>query len=318
MNARADPTPRRGAGRPQSRPRRAVAVGMAVGAAVLALAGTAPRAAAAAESPAAVGIFRPAAVMAGAGLEPRGEAWVAAVIDGDTVTTAGHGDIRLVGVQAPKLPLGRTGFAAWPLAGEARAALDALVGGRAVHLFAGARDRDRHGRLLAHLMVGPGESGAGTTGMATQDGGLWVQGTLVASGWARAYSFPDNRALIGELLALEENARQARRGIWAEEFYRVRGADDLARLDNTFQLVEAVPVRAASVRGTVYVNFGPDWKTDFTVRITGRALSSFRRAGLDPLTLAGKRIRVRGWIDRYNGPMIDATHPEQIELLDRP
>jgi hypothetical protein len=29
----------------------------------------------------------------------------------------------------------------------------------------------------------------------------------------------------------------------------------------------------------------------------------------------GREIRVRGWLEFYNGPMIEATHPEQIELL---
>jgi hypothetical protein len=27
-------------------------------------------------------------------------------------------------------------------------------------------------------------------------------------------------------------------------------------------------------------------------------------------------VRVRGWLDSYNGPTIAATHPEQIEVLD--
>ena len=33
--------------------------------------------------------------------------------------------------------------------------------------------------------------------------------------------------------------------------------------------------------------------------------------------MEGKRIRVRGWLRSYNGPVIDVTHPEQIELLDK-
>ena len=41
----------------------------------------------------------------------------------------------------------------------------------------------------------------------------------------------------------------------------------------------------------------------------------FREAGTDPLSLEGKRIRVRGWLKRCNGPMIAATHPKQIEVV---
>ena len=29
----------------------------------------------------------------------------------------------------------------------------------------------------------------------------------------------------------------------------------------------------------------------------------------------GGRVRVRGWLKSFNGPMIEVTHPEQIEIL---
>ncbi len=74
-------------------------------------------------------------------------------------------------------------------------------------------------------------------------------------------------------------------------------------------------VAAAVVRGRVYLNFGPDWRTDFTIAIAPRDRRRFTRAGLLPGDWDGRRLRVRGWLKRYNGPMIEATHPEQIELL---
>ncbi len=43
----------------------------------------------------------------------------------------------------------------------------------------------------------------------------------------------------------------------------------------------------------------------------------FDKASLDPAACTGRSIRVRGWLTKRNGPMIRATHPEQIELLDR-
>ena len=44
-------------------------------------------------------------------------------------------------------------------------------------------------------------------------------------------------------------------------------------------------------------------------------MAAFTAAGIDLTALAGKRLRVRGWVMWRNGPMIEATHPEQIELL---
>jgi micrococcal nuclease len=237
-------------------------------------------------------------------LTPGPRAQVRAVVDGDTVILAtaidGADQVRLVGIQAPKLPLGRRGFRTWPLAAAAKSALEELVLGQAVDLAFGGRRLDRHGRLLAHLF--------------TADG-AWVQGALLRAGMARVYSFPDNRSRIADLLAEERAARAARQGIWGHPFYAVREADDLDRHLSTFQVVEGRVAAAARVKGTVYLNFGNDWRTDFTVRLKSPARRLFRGAGIDPLTLEGRRVRVRGWLRRYNGPLIDATHPEQVEIL---
>ena len=125
-----------------------------------------------------------------------GRAVVSDVVDGDTVRLEsaidGVTQVRLVGIQAPKLPLGRPRFVAWPLARESKRALEAMVLGRAIRLSHGPRRLDRHGRLLAHLHV---EDEAGADG-------LWVQGDLLRLGMARVYTFSNNRRLAAEMLAL--------------------------------------------------------------------------------------------------------------------
>ncbi|MEJ2340506.1 MAG: hypothetical protein P8Y15_16660, partial [Gemmatimonadales bacterium] len=57
--------------------------------------------------------------------------------------------------------------------------------------------------------------------------------------------------------------------------------------------------------------------TDFTIVIERRNLKHFVDRGRRLVELAGKRVRVRGWLKRRNGPMITVTHPEQIEILER-
>ena len=249
--------------------------------------------------------------LAAEGLEDGGRAVVSEVVDGDTVrldrAIAGATQVRLVGIQAPKLPLGRPGFVAWPLAQESKRALEAMVLGRAVRFGHGGRRRDRHGRLLAHLHV---EDGAGGDDR-------WVQGELLRLGMARVYTFSDNRRLAAEMLALEGAARTLRRGIWAHPFYAVRAPQETGRLVDTFQIVEGKVLDAARVKSRVYLNFGLDWRTDFTVAVSPKARRLFEDSGLDPGSLKGRRVRVRGWIKRFNGPLIDASHPEQIEVLPR-
>lgn len=233
-------------------------------------------------------------------LNPGDSARVAAVIDGDTVALKDGREVRLVGIQAPKLPLGRPSVKKWPLADAAKKALEALVRGREITLAYGDRRGDRHGRQLAHLAVG----------------GVWVQGEMLRQGLARVYTFADNRRLAAEMLALEEEARAARRGIWDDPFYRVLAPADLDAAElGSFQLVQGRVRKAAAIGRYVYLNFGDDYRSDFTAVILPEARKLFGPGGPDPDAYEGRILRVRGWIDSYNGPMIEVTHPEQIEVL---
>jgi micrococcal nuclease len=117
---------------------------------------------------------------------------VAQVTDGDTVVLDSGLVVRMIGTQAPKLPLGREGFPTWPLAPEARAALEALALGRNVTLGYGGEEVDRYDRALAQVFV---ETGA--------DEPVWAQAHMVRSGLARVYSFPDNRQCLGQLYVAE-------------------------------------------------------------------------------------------------------------------
>jgi hypothetical protein len=96
----------------------------------------------------------------------------------------------------------------------------------------------------------------------------------------------------------------------------VRGDEEAGRHTDSFQIVEGRVLKAAQARGILYLNFGRDIRRDFTIGLDRAALRAFRRAGRDPRALAGKRVRVRGWVLWRGGPYIGATHPEQVEVLD--
>jgi len=233
-----------------------------------------------------------------------GTANVASIVDGDTLVLDDGSQVRLVGTQAPKLPLGRKDFRIWPLAPEAKAALSELTLGKTVHLRYGGLRTDRHGRRLAHLFVG--------------DNKIWVQGEMVARGLARTYSFFDNRICVRQLQAREADARGDRLGIWKLDYYGLRTASEteqLLKLVNSFQLVEGRVADVAKVRGRVFLNFGQNFRNDFTAVIAPRDVKRFADGPIDLLSLKGATIRVRGWVERFNGPAIDVTHPEQIEIL---
>lgn len=228
---------------------------------------------------------------------------VVAVVDGDTVILNNKRQVRMVGIQAPKLPLGRPNFKPWPLAKEAKAHLQTQILGQQVQLRLGATPQDRHGRLLAHLV--------------RVSDGLWLQGDLLRVGLARVYTFPDNRRLAAEMLARERQARADGVGMWALPHYALRNGDNVGPDVSTFQVVEDRVVNVAKVRKRIYLNFGADWRTDFTVQINTKNEKLFIAQGMDVLKLKGMRIRVRGWIKDKNGPMIVLDHPERLELILR-
>ena len=236
-------------------------------------------------------------------LKDGGVARVQTVVDGDTVTLDDGRLVRLVGIQAPKLPLGRSGFKAWPLALESKALLETLILGQEVHLRLGTTAQDRHGRVLAHVV-------------RIADG-VWLQGQMLATGLARVYTFPDNRLLAREMLALERQARADQIGLWVLPYYALRNADTVRFDKGTFQVVQDRVVDVAHVKKRIYMNFGPDWRSDFTVQINARLKKKFSDAGVDLLALKGRVVRVRGWIKDKNGPLIELDHPERLEIIPR-
>lgn len=238
-------------------------------------------------------------------LRPGPAGRVVAVPDGDTVVLDTGDKVRLIGIQAPKLALGREGFAAWPMAEDARDALRSLVLGKAVELRYGGRERDRYGRVLAHMFV------AG-------DAEIWAQREMLQKGMARVYTFADNRSCLAELYAAEAAARAARRGIWASDYYAIRAADRpdaLANAAGHYEVVEGRVLTADRAGSLVYLNFGRVWKRDFTVVIDRAGQKLFAESGIDPLTYEGRFIRVRGWIEQQDGPRMSISHPEQVEVL---
>jgi len=222
------------------------------------------------------------------------------VVDGDTIILKDQSRVRLVGIQTPKPPLARKGRKEWPLAAEARKTLSDLILNKYVTLYYGGQRHDRYGRKLAHLF---------------REDGIWIQGEMLKKGMARVYSYPDNNAVVPEMMALERAARQKNLGIWALDYYQPKDHMTAGRHRNSFQLVTGLVRNVTKVRGTYYVNFGDDWRKDFTIVIKSNAARKFIKSGRPPHDFNGKKIEVRGWLKSYNGPMIEVTHPEQVIII---
>ena len=229
------------------------------------------------------------------------------VLDAETVLLDDNQEVRLIGALAPRSPDLNPGAQPWKAEEDATAALRALVLGRSVSLATSGRTRDRYGRTLAHLFV-------------EQDGErAWVQGELLSSGQARVYGLPGSYACMRELLAHERVAREASRGLWANAAYAVRSARrtrELMRRRNSYEIVAGTAVKVAVTKARTYINFGADWRSDFTAGIEARVLRANPEWAQTLAALEGKRIEVRGWIQYRNGPYIDIEDPSQIAPVD--
>ncbi len=232
---------------------------------------------------------------------------VTRVIDGDSfVMTLADGtkvSVRLSAVQAPRTA--QRSEKAWPFARESKAGLAALIQGRDVQLSYGDETRDRFGRAIAQVHT------VSTSGAPD----LWIQSEMVRLGLVRVFSWKNERADMAALYGLETEARDRSRGLWANPTYAIRkpDPDPLAQDVDSWQIIEGFVTSTADVRGRIYLNFGADYKTDFTIAIAKKNVKRF--AMIDPISLLGARVRVRGWVEMINGPMIWLDHPGRLEVL---
>jgi endonuclease YncB( thermonuclease family) len=223
-------------------------------------------------------------------LEPIGTGTVVAVRDGRTLMLDDGRKLRLAAIEAPD---------------QSRAALMALTDGRTLCLAKRGADHDRYGRLVAFAFAG--------------DAAQSLQQAMIGDGWARVSSRAGGRTCAADLLAAEKAARNAHRGLWADPNFAPLAAENTTRLraeSGQFVLVEGKVLSARESGATIYMNFGRRWAESFSVTIPRRLGRSFTAAGMEPKQLEGRRIRVRGFLEQRNGPIVAAEAPEQIEFAD--
>ena len=219
------------------------------------------------------------------------------VADGDTFFTTDGAEVDLDGVMAPGSGGEKVGTR---VAAQARNALsDALKQGALSLAFAG-QEKDRYGRLKAQVFTG------------TQ----WVQVALLSQGLVRAAPEMAGDACAQELLAAEAKARDIKSGHWSDGSFAVLTPDDLKAKNGTFQIVEGKVQSTANQHGRIYLNFGTDWHSDFTVSVAKEDAKRFRAAHVNLRKLEGKRVLVRGWLQSYYGPEMEIARPGAIENLE--
>ena len=222
---------------------------------------------------------------------------IARILDADSLALDTGLRVRLAEVEGPAAGYGDR--AGEPGAEAARAILERAALGRQARLWYGGLSRDRYERAIAHV-IARDEVGAD----------VWLNGLVVRQGAARVRTYPDNAMRARRLLAMEAEARAARRGLWAEDHWRVRALDDLAGAPN-FAVVEGVVSALATRPGDGEAHLGSG----------GIRFDVGERLGAADVDVrVGAKLRVRGRIDMRptaegGDPLIRVTHWAQVEVV---
>jgi endonuclease YncB( thermonuclease family) len=229
---------------------------------------------------------------AGCTFESLGEGRVAAVLDARSFRLDDGREIRLAGIEPT--PTEKT---------DRAAALTAIIAGQDVRLSGQDDAPDRYGRQSAFAYLAAAE--------------ISVQAQLLAQGEALVSTTVTDKDCAATLTAAEAEARQAKRGTWADPsaIKNAESPGDILAGIGRFTLVEGKVLSVRQAGAVTYLNFGRNWTRDFAVTISRRMVAGFETSGIVLKSLENRRIRVRGWVEARGGPRIDVLRVGQIEVL---
>lgn len=226
----------------------------------------------------------------------RADEWVRVdrVFDGDTVQLGDGRKVRLIGINTPEI--GRDGAPSEPLAEEARQALIALLGEtRRLALRYEQEREDRYGRLLAHAFLPDRRN---------------LQYLLLQQGLAAAVAVAPNLDNLQCYLAAEGEAQG--RGLWRLPAWQGVETTALPAGSGGFHVLRGRVVRIGESRHAWWINLAGG----VAARVDKRDLHRFE-GRLALRSLAGRTIRLRGWLYRVRGEArLNLSHPALVELLE--
>lgn len=227
---------------------------------------------------------------------------VVKVIDGDTVRLENGKILRYIGIDTPELRRkieGRWIYSPAPFAEEAEEYNKKLVEGKYVKVEFDVKKTDEYGRLLGYVFVD----------------NTFVNAKLLEEGLAVLYTQPPNVKYVDLFIRLQKKARKERKGLWGS--YEVVDASSAYKFIGQIRRVKGKVLSTYRSQNCIFLNFGKDWRKDFTVVIFRKSWDYFKRKGIDPeVFYKNKTIEVTGRIREYNGPEIIVNLPEEITVLD--
>lgn len=224
------------------------------------------------------------------------------VVDGDTIRLSNGYLLRYIGLDTPEVHIKKGKdfiYSPQPFALEAAEFNRKLVEGKYVRIEFDVVRKDKYGRLLGYCFVGD----------------KFVNAELIKAGYASLFTFPPNVKYVDSFVRLQKQARKGLKGFWG--ILTVLDADEARKYINQIRTVRGRVLSTYQSRNCVYLNFGRDYKTDFTVVIFNNSLKYFKHKSIEPVSFYKRKIvQVTGRIKEYNGPEIIVNSPFEIEVIE--
>jgi len=215
---------------------------------------------------------------------------VKTVYDGDTVVLEDGRKIRLLGINTPEIQhrdkLAEAG------GDEAKRWLSDKLKNTKVRLEMGVEKTDKYGRTLAHLVTEKKEH---------------INLQLVVAGLASVSIYPPDLLYVSELVRAQDQAEQAKLGIWGRPEYAAIAIGSLTEAGHPgwTRLVGKV-INIHQTRKSVYLGFSDN----FEARIESQWLDLFPEVN----GYLGKTVEVRGWLNKNKGRFsMLIRHPSAIK-----
>lgn len=148
---------------------------------------------------------------------------VTRIVDGDTIDLSNGKRLRYVGIDTPE-----TGDC---LGSEATKKNKELVLDREVKLEKDVSEKDRYGRLLRFVWVGD----------------TMINEEMVRSGYAKVYTYPPDIKYADRFVTAEREARENKRGLWADDACKVQGESTQGPNNQVTQL----PSSSCNIKGNI-------------------------------------------------------------------
>ncbi|CAM3191787.1 MULTISPECIES: pentapeptide repeat-containing protein [Methylobacterium] len=198
----------------------------------------------------------------------------------------------------------------WPDAPDAaeaaRAWLDARRGLALIVVPRGPPDR--WGRERADIEIADSR---------VPDGDIDLAGGLIGAGLAVADANEREVLCRPALRAVEAGARDGKRGLWRAPVLQAADGPALRALAGRFAVVEGRIGHVGERSARTYLDFVARGADGLTVMVPKRTWRMMRARGLSAASLEGRRVRVRGILEVWRGPTLEAT-ADAIEVLGEP